>query len=165
MAMFVLLRHCHAGDKRRWRGPDDQRPLSTRGRVEARSLASLLADLGVRRLLSSPTRRCQQSLAPAMTALELPVEPHPALALGASAEDLLVLLESPIVDSAALCTHGEVLRALSEAWGRSRLSGLPDGGLSGTPKGAAWVVSDYPGAAASARYIAPLSARADSAAP
>jgi phosphohistidine phosphatase SixA len=153
--MFVLVRHAHAGDKHLWRGRDGKRPLSARGWDEARSLAPVLADLGVRRLLTSPARRCRESLAPAASVLRLPVAPSPALAVAGSPADLLVLLESPLADGAALCTHGEVLNALSERWTSRPLAGLPDGGLSGTPKGAAWVVADYPGPQASARYIAP----------
>ena len=143
--MLVLVRHAHAGSKRRWSGPDLQRPLSARGRAQAQDLAALLADLGVTRLLSSPALRCRQSLAPASEQLWVPVEPVGVLAADAPAEDLLRLLNSPDVKGAALCTHGETLQALSEAWQSPwrSLTGSPAPNLSGTRKGACWVVENY----------------------
>jgi hypothetical protein len=98
-------------------------------------------------LLSSPTVRCRQSLAAASDLLWLPIEPVQALSVGASPDDLLQLLASGGVDGAALCTHRETLRTLSKAWAASAWagSGVAPPDLSRTPKGAAWIIKDYPG--------------------
>src|SRR4051812_442509 len=64
-AVFVLVRHAHAGSKKQWSGPDHERPLSRRGQEQARDLAGVLAGLGVTRLLSSPALRCRETLQPA----------------------------------------------------------------------------------------------------
>ena len=153
--MFVLVRHAHAGSKRRWPGPDDERPLSRRGQRQAAEVARLLRHLGVTRLLSSPTVRCRQSLAAASDLLWLPIEPVQELSVAASPDDLLQLLASPRVDGSALCTHKETLRTLSRAWASSSWAGSgaapPD--LSRTPKAASWVVEDYLGPRARARQI------------
>ena len=53
--MRLLVRHAHAGDKRQWRGPDADRPLSVRGWGEAEGLGEVLAGVRVERLLSSPS--------------------------------------------------------------------------------------------------------------
>lgn len=155
--MFVLVRHAHAGDKRRWAGPDRQRPLSRRGHAEALGLAEVLAELGVTRLLSSPALRCLQTLAPLSDRLGIPVEPLAALDVGAPATDLLHLLRTPGVDGAALCTHGENLTGLSEEWTATGEVGVAAGasvsGMAGTPKGASWVVEGYPAPGASARHV------------
>jgi phosphohistidine phosphatase SixA len=158
--VFVLVRHAHAGNKQHWPGADDDRPLSPRGRAEALDVARVLADLGVTRLLSSPSLRCQQTLEPAAAELDLPVQPCEALTADATPADVLRLVEAPAAGRVALCTHGETLKALSAAWAeawRAAGSAAPD--LSGTPKGACWVVENYATAAATARLV-PAPARA-----
>ena len=54
-----LLRHAHAGDPMKWSGPDDVRPLSEKGRLQAERLGLLLADAAFEpdAILSSPKLR------------------------------------------------------------------------------------------------------------
>lgn len=159
--MFVLVRHAHAGDKHRWSDADDHRPLSRRGQVSAAGVAGVLARLSVTQLLAGPALRCTETLAPAADLLGLTVTTSDALAVGAPVEKLLDLLGSPAVDGAALCTHGEALGALSEAWLASGTvfvdEGGPGVGLAGTPKGACWVVQHYGRPGATAFYVPPPS--------
>jgi phosphohistidine phosphatase len=56
---LLLVRHAHAGDPARWTGPDEERPLSRKGREQAARLGLLLAEVGIAVdvLLSSPKRR------------------------------------------------------------------------------------------------------------
>jgi phosphohistidine phosphatase len=56
---LYLLRHADAGDPMAWPGDDDERPLSAKGRRQARRLGSLLADIGWRPdvILTSPKVR------------------------------------------------------------------------------------------------------------
>jgi phosphohistidine phosphatase SixA len=153
--VFVLVRHAHAGNKQHWPGADDDRPLSPRGRAEALDVARLLADAGVTRLLSSPALRCLQTLEPAAVDLDLPVQSCEALTADATADDLLRLVDAAAATPTALCTHGETLKTLSRAWvpiWRAVGSAPPD--LSGTPKGACWVVEGYATPAATARLVA-----------
>jgi phosphohistidine phosphatase len=58
-----FLRHAHAGDPAKWRGPDDLRPLSAKGRHQAESLGRHLDGLGQRfdLMLSSPLVRARQT--------------------------------------------------------------------------------------------------------
>jgi phosphohistidine phosphatase SixA len=158
--VFVLVRHAHAGDKRRWPGPDDQRPLSPRGWVQARELAPVLAKLGVTRLLTSPSVRCQQTLFPAADQLLAVVQPVAALAPDAPMVDLLQLLASPAADAAALCTHRETLESLSLAWKPAwcQLTGSAAPDLSGTPKGGWWIVDHFATPQACARSSADTTA-------
>jgi phosphohistidine phosphatase SixA len=151
--VFVLVRHAHAGNKSHWPGADDDRPLSPRGRAEALELARVLTEAGVSSLLSSPALRCLQTLEPAALALGLPVQPCQELIAEASAVDLLRLVES--ANSTALCTHGETLKILSVAWAPIwRRVGTAPPDLSGTPKGACWVVERYATPSATARWVA-----------
>jgi phosphohistidine phosphatase SixA len=154
--VFVLVRHAHAGSKRRWSGPDEERPLSPRGLSQAREIARLLRDVGVTRLLSSPTVRCRQTLVPASEELWVPIEPVDALGADASGEALLDLLSSPGVNGAALSTHGETLETLAKAWRSSlpaeAVAAVPD--LSATPKGGSWLVEHYDGVRVVAHLLA-----------
>jgi len=63
--MFVLVRHAHAGEKKSWHGPDEDRPLSTLGYWQARGLVAALDGIELRALFASPTpaavRRCFRS--------------------------------------------------------------------------------------------------------
>jgi phosphohistidine phosphatase SixA len=152
-AVFVLVRHGVAVKKQRWHGADEERPLNGRGLRQAQELVGVLSTLGVTRLLSSPTQRCWMTLAPASNELAVPIDFSEALAAGAPVADLLRLLDSPSVENAALCTHGETFSALSRAWAATwpGASTAPD--LSATPKGGCWVVEDYGTAAAAARCV------------
>ena len=60
---LYLLRHADAGDSAAWTDDDANRPLSKKGRGQARRLGNLLADLGVRpdRILTSPRVRAQET--------------------------------------------------------------------------------------------------------
>ena len=58
-----LLRHAHAGDPMKWSGPDDIRPLSDKGRLQAERIGRLLAGSNMRpdAILSSPKLRALET--------------------------------------------------------------------------------------------------------
>jgi phosphohistidine phosphatase len=58
-----LLRHAHAGDPMKWKGPDAARPLSEKGRLQAERLGRFLADSGFEpdAILSSPKLRALET--------------------------------------------------------------------------------------------------------
>ncbi len=60
---LYLLRHAHAGNGATWTGDDAERPLSDRGKDQARRLGSLLAARGVvpDAIVSSPKVRARQT--------------------------------------------------------------------------------------------------------
>jgi phosphohistidine phosphatase len=70
-----LLRHAHAGDPMKWNGPDDARPLSEKGRLQAEGLGILLADAGFDpdAILSSPKLRALETARLVATPLGMPV--------------------------------------------------------------------------------------------
>ena len=157
--MFFLVRHADAGDKRLWASDDDARPLSSRGLLQAEAIGDLVASYGATALLSSPFLRCVQTLVPAARRVGMPVQTRSQLAVGADGRSLLDLIETPAIDGAVLCTHGETLSGLDQEWQRHRrVEVVPSGrqrGLSSTPKGAIWVVEDYLGQRPRAHFIPP----------
>ena len=58
-----LLRHAHAGDPLKWSGPDDVRPLSEKGRLQAERLGQFLAAAGFEpdAILTSPMARALET--------------------------------------------------------------------------------------------------------
>jgi 8-oxo-dGTP diphosphatase len=109
---IVLLRHASAGDRHRWLGDDALRPLDERGRTQALELRDRLVSGGVERVVSSPSVRCVETVAPLAAALGIAVETDDRLAEGADpagARELLTDLSSGSV----ACTHGDVIAAVT----------------------------------------------------
>jgi phosphohistidine phosphatase SixA len=118
---MVVVRHACAGDKQAWPGDDAARPLDRGGMEQARALAPALAGHAVRRLLSSPTARCTQTLQPLAARLGAEVERCDALGPDGS---LLpwVAGDGPALAGTVLCTHGELMLPLLV---QIRAAGIP----------------------------------------
>jgi phosphohistidine phosphatase len=87
---LYLLRHAHAGDPLAWRGPDERRPLSQRGRKQADRLARFLADSGFRpdAIITSPMVRAAETAERLGERLKLEVIVDHRLAQGPDLGDL-----------------------------------------------------------------------------
>jgi phosphohistidine phosphatase SixA len=136
--VVYLVRHAHAGKKAQWQGPDLARPLSAQGRKEALGLIHQLRDLPVRRLLSSPTERCLQTVEPLANKLGQPIELREALGVHGTVAEVLELLASSALDESVLCTHGELIR---EAFDELRSAGIELSSPLQWPKGSTWVLN------------------------
>ena len=86
---LILVRHAHAdpGD------PDDLRPLSARGRDEARALGEQLAAERPDAVVSSPLLRARETAAAIAKAAGTDVLIDERLAPGAAADDVLAAVE------------------------------------------------------------------------
>ncbi|MGE3620463.1 MAG: histidine phosphatase family protein [Acidimicrobiia bacterium] len=115
MADLFVVRHAHAGSRRDWPGEDALRPLDPRGARQAERLAEVLADRGIRRLVSSPAVRCVETLRPLGKALDLDVEVDGRLAEGGAVADVLALVAELAGKTAAVCSHGDVIPDLLDA--------------------------------------------------
>jgi phosphohistidine phosphatase SixA len=110
---LIILRHATAGHKPDWTGPNDaQRPLDINGERTAELLAKMLHDYGVRRLVSSPTTRCIQTLGPLAELCDLPIELWDGLGPDADSANIVACFSKPAFTDAVLCTHGEVISPL-----------------------------------------------------
>ncbi len=133
---LLLVRHADAGDRAAWTGDDLERPLSATGRQQSAALASLHADRPLDAILSSPARRCLDTVAPLAEAHGLPVEPADALAEGASFQEIDRLLTRFAATEVLLCSHADVIgAALTALWRRGHLPERPN-----ARKVATWVV-------------------------
>ena len=149
-----MVRHAHAGAKDRWRGDDRLRPLSDRGRREARALVDLLAPYEPGRILSSPLARCLQTVEPLADRLGLTIEESETLGPQADPEAVRLLRHlasgsGPVV----VCTHGETIEALQRRLVRpGRLAFAPGGAHE---KGSVWRLHTAGGRVTSATYLPP----------
>ncbi|MBF4162569.1 NUDIX hydrolase [Nocardioides acrostichi] len=124
---LVVLRHAEARPRKSWRGADQRRPLGRDGTVQARTLVPLLAAYDARRVLTSPSLRCLETVAPWAAAADLEPDLRPCL----SEEDvdpaaIVGLVEELVAGvrgdrgGAVLCSHRPVLPEVFAALG------LPD---------------------------------------
>jgi 8-oxo-dGTP diphosphatase len=149
---LFLVRHAKAGSRHDWDGPDEQRPLSKKGRRQADALVPLLFDRQIERVASSPFVRCAQTVQPLADKLGVDVELAEPLAEGAKTKDVLALVRNLDAD-AVLCTHGDVIPEILDTLAR-------DDGIALPPdypyaKGSTWDLSGDDGRYMTARYIPP----------
>lgn len=152
MGKLYLVRHADAGDRGRTPGPDAERQLSERGRRQAAGLADELADSGVTRLVSSPFRRCVETLVPLAEKLGLEVEVDDRLAEGQGFPGALALAEELRSHRAVLCSHGDVIPDMLDALARRGMK------LKDQPrwqKGSTWVLTRDGDGFSKARYRPP----------
>ena len=115
MAKLYVVRHADAGVRGHNDGPDRDRELSDRGRRQAEGLRAQLAGTGAARLVSSPFRRCVDTLLPLGTALGLEVEADDRISEGTGFVGALELAEELRQGTAVICSHGDVIPDLLEA--------------------------------------------------
>jgi len=150
---IFLVRHARAGNRSRWEGPDELRPLTPPGRAQAEVLAPLLAARSPAVLVSSPTARCIQTLEPLGVTCGLTVQRHEALFEGAAPEDSLSLLEAAgTLGTTAACTHGDVQVAVIESL---EAGGVPLSRPLRFAKGSTWELAFEAGRVTAGAYVAP----------
>ncbi len=106
---LLLVRHASAGDRSRWVGPDDRRPLDERGHRQAAELIEMLAPYEVGRILTSPYLRCTETVDPLAAHLGFEAEFTDALAEGSHGRSLDAFLTELRGTAAVLCSHGDVI--------------------------------------------------------
>ena len=117
-ASLYLVRHAEAGDRTRYVGDDLDRPLSEDGHEQAKEIAQRLASLPLARLVTSPARRCVETLDPLAAASGLPLATLDDLVEGADPDNALatLLALTPTTSSRVVaCSHGDVLTGIVEA--------------------------------------------------
>ncbi len=105
----LLVRHGRAGNRKYWKGPDIERPLSKRGKRQAEGLVDMLARYPIKRILSSPYVRCVQTVDPLAEKLKTQVEQYLELTEGAPPEEVIALLRKAAPSTEVWCTHGDIV--------------------------------------------------------
>jgi len=158
---LLVVRHGHAGDREKWDGPDERRPLSKKGRRQAAGLVGLLEEFAVSSIVSSRYVRCLESVVPLACERRLGIEIHPALAEGSSVAELSALVADLGGATTVLCTHGDVLWNLLADLAHHPAASDPAGQSESAEdelpmaKGSTWVVEGEGGRLTAARYLPP----------
>ena len=155
----LVVRHGSAGDKTRYRGEDDTRPLDKRGRAQAESLVGQLLAFGAGDLYASARTRCHQTMEPLAQELGVTVSSEPDLTEEAYTADKkatrrrVLEIVTKAADSGAtpvICSQGKVIPPLIDWW-CERDGVRPD--KSRNRKGSTWVLSLTGGRLVAADHI------------
>jgi len=150
---IFLVRHAEAGNRGKWKGPDEVRPLTEPGRRQAEALAAALAPRAPVVLVSSPAVRCMQTLEPLGEATRLPVQEHGGLFEEGSLEDALAVLDAAgTLGTAAASTHGDIQAPVIESLEND---GVPLSRPLRFAKGSTWELTLEDGRFVAGAYVAP----------
>ncbi|MFL6155319.1 MAG: NUDIX hydrolase [Marmoricola sp.] len=119
---LVVVRHARATKRATWTGSDDERPLTTVGRVQARSLIPVLSAYGVTRVISSDSLRCLRTVSPYARDHVLGIETVPGLNEVDSTPVTIATAVAGILagkENTVLCTHRPVLPQVFDELGVS----------------------------------------------
>jgi 8-oxo-(d)GTP phosphatase len=156
---LLLVRHARAGSRSDWDGPDDLRPLDTKGRGQAERLAEVLPVFAPTAVLSARRTRCIATVAQLAERLGLDVQPldelgeeefnaDPAAGM-AVLERLLEPRGTPGVT--LVCSQGGAIPAallnLGVSW-----EGVVGRLFPPAAKGSVWALGGRPGALAADYY-------------
>jgi len=143
-ALTLLVRHAHAGVRKKWSGNDALRPIDRGGRAQSAALAGVLTAFAPKRLFAATPLRCKQTLEPAADRMGLPIVTDAAFAEPADLEEpaarvkvaVARLTELRAGDRAAICSQGKLIPPML-----AELRGESDPAPYKTPKGGGWVLS------------------------
>ena len=137
---FIVLRHARAGRKIPDRARDFERSLDRQGRQVAQRLPDVMTTyLHPELILSSPFRRCVQTVEPLAQALELELVEDERFTPDRPAKAVREAF-AEVAAGSVVCTHGEVIARLFA----DRVK---------CAKGASWVVERRDGKFVRLRYV------------
>ena len=119
-APLAVLRHAQAEPRKQWGGDDRERPLASPGLQQSQQLVPVLAAFGVRRIVSSSSRRCWTTVAPFAHVSDVDLGVTDALAEQDADEAGVTEVVHRLLASrtpAVLCTHRPVLPLVLDAIG------------------------------------------------
>lgn len=135
MALY-LIRCAKAVSRNSWNGPDQDRSLIAAGRAQADTLADWLGAVSISHVLSSPYRRCVDTVGPLAAVRDLEVEQLSSLAPSHDVQLILAWIRA-LPDHSVLCTHGRVITRVMEILTRQ---GVELQGRADWRRGATWVI-------------------------
>ncbi len=144
-----LVRHGNAGVRSKWKGPDKKRPLTERGRLQALSIADIMARHPITETWSSPALRCVQTIEPMAAAIGAKIGTTQMLSEAVDIDTIYEYLNSLDPGAAVLGVHKDGLAPRLKDLDRRR---IPIRGKRRWPKGSIWIIDLTDGKVTSAFY-------------
>ena len=104
---LTIVRHGTAAPRQGFSGPDRDRPLTADGSAQARALVPVLADRHVGAIVSSPARRCIETVTPLAESLGVTIEIVDALDEESSGDAAL----NALIERGLSMSRGDVIGA------------------------------------------------------
>jgi phosphohistidine phosphatase SixA/predicted NUDIX family NTP pyrophosphohydrolase len=149
---LYLVRHAKAEDRESWTEPDELRPLTEEGFLQAEGLVDQVGGLPIERILSSPAVRCRETVNLLARTRGLPLELEDRLAEGTPPEQAMALLSEVASRPTVLCTHGDVLEHVLSTLVSE---GVIEGRNVKMKKGSTWILETERRRTIRARYVPP----------
>ncbi|MCL4449467.1 MAG: histidine phosphatase family protein [Actinobacteria bacterium] len=146
-----LVRHALAVDQFVFKGDDERRPLTEKGKTQAQGLVALLDNIKFRSLLSSPALRCIETLEPLAKYKGAKIDIQPLLGLSAQPDDTLGYLVT-LKHNVVACSHGENILGILEFLFSQKVAGVDK---VRARKGSVWLLEIENHTVISATYISP----------
>jgi 8-oxo-dGTP diphosphatase len=147
-----LLRHGAAGNRDKFNGDDRERPLTKKGKTQAQAIAESLREREIERIVTSPYKRCVQTVEPLAKMIGAKIEISDALAEGPDVDASYDLIHKLAGANAVLCSHGDVIPATMT---RLMWLGLTLNSRFYCSKGSIWEVDIENGRYTEGRYVPP----------
>lgn len=109
---LIVIRHALAGRRGTWGEDDQKRPLSDTGKIQAKSLPALLEGHAIDRIVSSPAKRCVQTVKPLAATLGLAVTTNDDLWEEARPKRFRRQLVNTDRSTVVVCSHRPILEDL-----------------------------------------------------
>lgn len=136
-ARLYVIRHGNAGVRSKWKGPDKKRPLTGKGREQAKLIADFMARHPVTEIRSSPSVRCVQMVEPLAERLGIGVVTNKKLRETTTVDTIRKYLRTIPPGGVVVATHkdwiGPLIRDLDAR-------GVPLRGSRQWPKSSIWVL-------------------------
>lgn len=135
-----LVQGASGVDAASWKGAGGSRPLSEQGRAEAAGLVDFLRGRSIERLISAPTQRCRDTLAPLAKERELPIHVDDRFEDGAPLQPALRLLRSLDAPTLVCVDRAQLLSLLAGLLGGAASPELAER----SEPGASWLIEGEP---------------------
>jgi len=149
---IFLLRHAAAGNRDKWMGEDQKRPLTKKGRKQSELVAKSLAAKAGERIVTSPHARCIETVKPLAKRIGAKLEISEALGEGPDIDAAYELVDSLVGQNTVLCSHGDVIPAVMN---RLMWAGLTLDSRFYCSKASVWEVGVESGRFTTGKYISP----------
>jgi 8-oxo-dGTP diphosphatase len=153
-ARAYLVRHADADTRRKWKRDDARRPLSKRGKRQARDITDRLTRVPVTDVRSGKAVRCVQTVDDLATKVGVRMQTEKSLNEGAKLKSIQLELADLRAEATVLCTHGDVVQAYIESLAAE---GIKLNGGQKWQKGSIWTLDLHKGEVTSATYRGPTS--------